>query len=229
MDARLTLPEEALLLGWDGERGKNRWTANHGMIVAGAALMELVLREAVAVTDDGVRAVGHDTGDPALDTVLGELRESRKSRSVKQWVQYLGNRWDVRNATLESLVRRGIVRREERRFLGLFPVRRYPVTQPHRAEEVRQRVRWVLTSDGEVDDPRDGALAGLVEPGGTVLLRQLVPKEQRKQARERAKALARGEGVSHDVAKAVSEANAAAMAAISAAAAASAASSSSSS
>lgn len=229
MNPRLSLPEEALLLGWDDERGKNRWTANLGMVVAGAALMELVLREAAAVTDDGVRAAGQDTGELVLDTVLAEIRASRKPRSVKQWVQHLGNRRQLRDAVLESLLRQGIVRRDERRVLGLLPVRRYPVTQRHRPEEIRQRVRGALTGEDEVEDPRDAALAGLVEPGGSVLLRQLVPKEQRQQARERAKALARGEGVSRDVAKAVSQANAAAMAAISAAAAASASSSSSSS
>lgn len=52
-----------------------------------------------------------------------------------------------------------------------------------------------------------------------MLLRRLVPREQRRDARRRAKALTKGEAVSADVAKAIGDANGALVAVMGAAAA----------
>lgn len=222
---RLTLPEEFLLLGWEDQRGWNRYTDNLAMLLAGATILELVLEERVSVTDDRLHATGTDTGHPTLDLALERIRGSRRPRTTKSWVQRLGNRPGLKRSVMQHLAGRGVLRQERRRLLGLFPVTRYPVADHQRVAWTRERVTRTLTGSEPVDDPRDAALGGLVHPAGR-LLRFLVPREQRRAAKQRAKALSKGEAMSADIAQAIGEANTAAMAAVGAAAAASSSSSS---
>lgn len=226
---RSTLPEDLLLLGWDDEAGRNRYISNFGHLLAGAAILELALDDRVRIDGKRLRAVGGPTGNPALDLVLSDIRDSRRPRSTKTWVQRLGNRRGLKQAVLARMTERGVVRPEERRILGLFPMTRYPVVDRQRAEEVRRRVATSLTNPGLGDDVREAALASLVHPAGGTLLRRLVPREQRAGARDRARTLSKGEALSNDIAKAISDANAAVIASIAAASAAASSSSSSSS
>lgn len=214
-DHRLNLPEELLLLGWDDTQGKNRYTQNLPMLLAGAAILEMVLEKRVALTDGKLEAVGPATGDPALDLVLDRIRASRRPRSAKAWVQHLGNRGELKAGVLRRLVEQGTVREESGRILG-FSVDRFPVTDVNLAVGIRERVTRALTQPEPIGDPRDAMLASLVQPGGGGLLRRLVPPEQRGEARKRAKALSKGEAVSAEVAKAISDANAAIVAVIAA-------------
>ncbi|HSJ84612.1 MAG TPA: GPP34 family phosphoprotein [Acidimicrobiia bacterium] len=214
-DHQLSLPEELLLLGWDDTQGKNRHTQNLPMLLGGAAILELVLEDRVTVTDGRLEAVGHPTGHPALDLVLDRIRTSRRPRSAKAWVQYLGNRRELKAGVLRRLVERGILREGSGRIFG-FSVTRFPVNDVNLVDGIRQRVTRALTQPEPVGDPRDAMLASLVQPGGGGLLRRLVPREQRGEARKRAKALSKGEAVSAEVAKAISDANAAIAAVIAA-------------
>lgn len=216
----LILPAQLLLIGWDDEKGRNGSTQNLPMLLAGASIVELLLREAVTVTDDRLHVVGTDVGDATLGRVLEEIRQSKKSRKVKEWVSHLGQRRWLRPTLLDQLVGEAVLRRESRKVLGVFTVTRFPVADRSTVVELRDHAARILTRPEPVDDARDAALGGLLHSGGGTLLRQLVPKEQRKFARERAKALSKGEAVSADVAKAIGEANAAVMTAVMAGAAA---------
>jgi hypothetical protein len=136
------------------------------------------------------------------------VRYGADASTTKAWVQRLDNRRWLRTMVLEQLVARGILRKQTRRLLGLVPLARHPVADRARATELRERVLRVLTQLEPVADPRDAALGSLVHPAGFMLLRRLVPGEQRRDARWRAKALSRGEGMSAEVAKAIGGANA---------------------
>lgn len=207
-DERLTLPEELLLLGWNDERGWNRSTENLNMLLAGAAVLELALREAVTVERNRLQATAGRTGDAMMDLVLGEIRAGARPRTTKAWVQRLGNRRWVRRVVLEQLAARGVLGKDTWRLLGVITVTRHPVIDRARVTGLRERVRRVLTQPDPVSDPRDAALGSLVHPAGFMLLRRLAPREQRRDARRRAKALSKGEGMSADVAKAIGDANA---------------------
>lgn len=216
-DERLTLPEELLLLGWADERGWNRSTENLNMLLAGAAVLELALREAVAVEGNRLRVVAARSGDALMDLVLGEIQASARPRTAKAWVRRLGNRRWVRRVVLEQLEARGVLRKDVRSLLGLVALTRHPVLDGARVAQLRERVARVLTQPEPVSDPRDAALGSLLHSAGFMLLRRLVPREQRGNARRRAKALSRGEAVSAEVAKAIGEANATMVAAMGAA------------
>lgn len=225
---RLTLPEELLLLGWDDERGRNVYTSNLEMLLAGAAIVDLVLDGNLSISNRRLEVTGAPTGRPHLDLVRKQVRDSRKRRTTKVWVQRLGGRSHLKKAILKDLANQGIVAERHKRMLGLIPITRYPVTDTMRVESVRRRAAESLTRPAPVEDTRDAALGGLIHPAGGRLVRRLVSKDQRRAARQRAKALSKGDAVSADVARAIDDANAAMIAAVGAASAAAASSSGSS-
>jgi hypothetical protein len=66
----------------------------------------------------------------------------------------------LRKRTLERLIHRGILKKEEKKFLWVIPGRRYPMVKDQEEQEVRKRIRSVIV-DGEVPGPRDVVLVSL--------------------------------------------------------------------
>ena len=66
----------------------------------------------------------------------------------------------LRERTLERLIHRGILKKEEKKFLWVIPGRRYPMVKDQEEQEVRKRIRSVIV-DGEVPGPRDVVLVSL--------------------------------------------------------------------
>ncbi len=228
MGSELTVAEELLLLCWDDDKGKRSPSAQFEQLLAGALLIDLTLEGLIEVVDDKVEPVtGVSPTGPMRAALLDRIRDDAKPRKISRWMQRWARDKEVREAPVDRLVDRGVLRVEERRVLRLFRVTRHPVADPARAAQVRQRISAVLTDDGPAA-PRDAALAGLVATAGRQAVGRLVGRSAARAAHKRGKQLAK-EGVVGEVGEAVAQAQAAAMAAVTAAAAASAASSSSSS
>ncbi|MEW1614083.1 MULTISPECIES: GPP34 family phosphoprotein [unclassified Streptomyces] len=126
----LTLPEELILLALDPERGKP--LCSRGFLryaTAGASLAELELQGRIREERGRVQVVNPlDPADPLLAHLLRTLDPPGKSRfrsgtSAKRWVRQYA-RYTEENF-LETLVGRGVLRRETARFLGLFPYERH--------------------------------------------------------------------------------------------------------
>ncbi|MEU9061541.1 GPP34 family phosphoprotein [Streptomyces sp. NPDC048430] len=139
-----TLPEELLLLALDPVSGKPY--CRGGFLeygVAGAVLAELELQGRIAEERGRVVVVNPlDPPDPLLAVFLRSLPPPGKSRlgsgiSARRWVRQSGRR--AEGLYLDALVERGVLRRESRRFLGLFPLHRHPAGPASPAEQVRQR------------------------------------------------------------------------------------------
>ncbi|MFO8076060.1 MAG: GOLPH3/VPS74 family protein [Actinomycetota bacterium] len=228
MASELTVAEELLLLCWDDERGKRAVGGQFDQLLAGALLIDLTLEGLIEVVDGKVEpAVGASPTGPMRAALLDRIRADAKPRKISRWMQRWAGDKEVRQAPVDRLVDRGVLRVEERRVLRLFHVTRHPLADPARATEVRQRIGGVLTDDRPAA-PRDAALAGLVATAGSGAVGRLVERSQRRAALKRGRQLAK-EGVVGEVGEAVAQAQAAAMTAVTAAAAASAASSASSS
>lgn len=88
---------------------------------------------------------------------------------------------------LDALVERGVLRRETRRFLGLFPYHRHPAGAASPADEVRQR--FEASRAAGRPDPRGRMLAALA---AAVELPSVVRQGDRR-TRRAARALAREE------------------------------------
>ena len=153
----LSLVEEILLLALDDESGAFRPLPEYALELAtsGASLMDLALRDRVdADPEQLIITSAEPTGDVVLDPVLAELARSTEQFSLRQWLLQLARVRFIRERALERLVERGILRRDDKKFLWVFGSRRYPLIDNKELREVKQRILEILLGD-EVPDPRD--------------------------------------------------------------------------
>ncbi len=215
----LSLAEELLLLALDDEKGtisgSAQTTLKYGLAAAG--IMDLLLAGKMVMGEKNKVSVPDSapTGDDILDEMLADVQQSRRLKSIGDWVRDFGN-GKIKNLgeRLETrLVEKGVVRVEEGRFLKLFPWHHYPTLDGGPEAETRERIRMVLIG-GEDPDARTATLISLAR--ACRLLDGLFPKEERKRAGQRAKEIAKGEFAGAAVARAVVDAEAATAAMIAA-------------
>lgn len=163
----LTLPEELVLLILDDEDGTilpvPQRTLDYAL--AGAVLMDLALRLRVDSDPEQIWVCDRTpTEEALLDVQLEALVAIGPGHSeIKDWLEDLANEPDqLRDAVLARLVERGVLRREERKYLWVFGSRRYPMVEDKEEREVKLRIMNVLYSE-DIPDPKDVALICLVD------------------------------------------------------------------
>ena len=68
---------------------------------------------------------------------------------------------EIYQVAVERLIQRGILRREERRLLWVFSVRRYPTIDGTERDEARVRLS-LLIQGNDLPTPRDAILLSLI-------------------------------------------------------------------
>lgn len=167
MAAHLTLPEAltVLLLHPDGKLGSVAQTLTVGL--GGAVIADLALRG--LVEHDRHRLVPVKaplTNVPVLNQAFEEITASPKHRYVTTWVTRLG-RGALRDEVLAGLVQQGVLDRQERRVLGLFPATAYPERDGASRKLLRGAVLDVLEGRSPAT-PFTAALIGLLHGTGTL-------------------------------------------------------------
>ncbi|KAK6063216.1 vacuolar protein sorting-associated protein 74 [Seiridium cupressi] len=164
---KLTLMEEVILLGLKDKQGYlSFWNDNISYALRGCIVIELAFRGRISMQKDPARRrfpladrvieVIDDTltGEVLLDEALKLMKASEKM-SVSSWIDLMsGETWNlmkigyqlkqVRERLCKGLVDKGILRTEKRNFL-LFDMATHPVADGGAKEEIRRRVRNVLT------------------------------------------------------------------------------------
>lgn len=209
----LALPDALLLLALDEERGTAARSAELDQGLGGAVVLELALRQRLDVVDGKVVVTDQEpTGDPVLDGVLARVAADRRQRTPKHWVVKASK--DARRAVADRLVASGVLRREERRVLGLFPVTSLPAGDRGPEAAVRARLDDAVLR-GLAPDERTAALAALVHATG--LARVVFPtgsREERRAVEARLAQLAEGEWAAAAVRQAVRDIESAVAAAV---------------
>lgn len=165
---KLTLMEEVLLMGLKDKQGYlSFWNDNISYALRGCIVIELAFRGRVSMQKDSSRRrfpladrvieVIDDTltGEVLLDEALKMMKTSEKM-SVSSWIDLMsGETWNlmkigyqlkqVRERLAKGLVDKGILRTEKRNFL-LFDMATHPVADGGAKDEIRRRVRNVLTN-----------------------------------------------------------------------------------
>ncbi|KAI9724261.1 MAG: hypothetical protein M1828_003685 [Chrysothrix sp. TS-e1954] len=165
---KLTLMEEVLLMGLKDKQGLlSFWNDNISYALRGCIVLELAFRGRIAMTKDPARRrypladrtveVVDDTltGEVLLDEALKMMKSSEKM-SVSSWIDLMsGETWNfmkigyqlkqVRERLQKGLVDKGILRTEKRNFL-LFDMATHPVADGGAKDELRRRVRNILTN-----------------------------------------------------------------------------------
>ncbi|KAI4119915.1 MAG: hypothetical protein LQ345_000173 [Seirophora villosa] len=165
---KLTLMEEVLLMGLKDKQGYlSFWNDNISYALRGCIVIELAFRGRIAMQKDSSRRrfpladrvieVVDDTltGEVLLDEALKMMKTSEKM-SVSSWIDLMsGETWNlmkigyqlkqVRERLAKGLVDKGILRTEKRNFL-LFDMATHPVADGGAKDEIRRRVRNLLTN-----------------------------------------------------------------------------------
>jgi len=214
----MLIAEDIVLLVTDDETGKKASTSTGlDAALAGALLIELAIRERVELEGKGRKAKvvvrdGTPTGEPLLDDALTRLSGSAPVTPTTA-VNRLSKK--VQSRVHDSLAERGILRREEGRVLGIFPVTRWPAADSAHEAALRAQLHDALVV-GVDPAPDVAATICLLRAGD--LLNAAVDKADRSVAKKRAKEIESVTWASDGVRQVVEAANAAVMVVVMAAA-----------
>ena len=148
----LRFAEELVLLLLRDDDGKfvhvPNWLLDR--ILAGAVLMDLAME--YRLDTDPERLVLLDdtpTGDSLLDPTLERIAaEPQGENDARYWVEQEAQHGaGIREEVLRRLVEKGILERQDDRFLWVFKSRRYPIVDGKVEREVKLRIMGVLFSD----------------------------------------------------------------------------------
>jgi golgi phosphoprotein 3 len=196
----LTFTEEIALLALDDQTGN--WlelppdALNYGF--AGAIIADLCFAGRVDTDAKALTVINpKPTGNELLDTWLQKISQFPKTLSVAGWLEELALDGDkLREAAIQRLIGRGILRLEEKRVLWVFASRRYPTLDGHERMEVRSRMRQLILGD-DLPDPWDATLIGLL--CGCTLQEQLFAGPEFADRGERLKKLSKLDPLGRDV------------------------------
>ncbi|GAA1218421.1 GOLPH3/VPS74 family protein [Prauserella alba] len=214
----MLIAEDLLLLAFDDTEGTPvSGVHNLDQAVAGALLLELTLLGRVDITgeaDEGEagRVVVRDAtrvGEAELDGALEALAEQEGAKP-KDAVNRLAKDGPV-DRLLSGLADRGVLKRESRKVLKLFPVTRWPAADSRHEERLRAELHRVLVDGAEPDERTAAVIALLV---ATKSVRHAFPTDDPDRTGKRAEQVAEGNWGSDAVRKAIDEVTAAVMVAV---------------
>ena len=165
----LRFVEEVILLLLRDEDGRfvsiPSWAMDYA--IAGGVLMDLAMENRIDTDLESLILIdATPVGDNLLDPTLAEIAdksETVENRDARFWVTYTArNAPAIREEALSRLVARGILERQDDRFLWVFRSRRYPTVDGNAEREVKLRIMGVLFSD-EIPNPRDVMLICLAD------------------------------------------------------------------
>lgn len=202
----MLIAEDLLLLATDDATGKTTVSSSQlDPALAGAVLMELVMLERVNLEGDDRKAKvvvlnPAPSGDPVIDAALQSLADKGPVKP-SQAISVLGK--GLRDRLNGSLEKRGILRRESGRVLGLFPTTRWPAQDAGFEARVRGAVGAALLM-GVEPDGRTAAIISVLTAAD--MLRTVVDKPDLKVAKARGKEIGQGNWASDSVRKVIQEA-----------------------
>ena len=151
--------------------------------IAGGVLMDLAMENRIDTDLENLLLVDSTpVGDSLLDPTLAEIAAG-EVHPTRHWVERTVERAEtIHEEALSRLVERGILERQEKRFLWAFRSRRYPMVDGRAEREVKLRIMEVMFSE-ELPDPRDIMLICLVDACG--IFNHLLTREELAKAADR--------------------------------------------
>ena len=202
----LTFAEEIMLLILDDD-GSFLPTRGGAVeyILAGAVLMDLAFANRIDTDLEHLTCLDTTpTGNPILDQALAHIANSSQPKDTRGWIETLAGQdtTEIRQQALASLIERGILESQDKKFLWVFRARRYPTIDGRVEREVRLRISDVLLSD-DIPDPRDVAMICLVDAAG--FLRDIFTAGELERATPRIEQLRKMDLIGHEVGSVIAE------------------------
>jgi hypothetical protein len=151
MQDSLYLYEQLQLLSMRNEDGKPHnynLIQRMGYALAGGALMDLLLGGYIGL-DEKKNCIPKQQTAPnvTLNACLQRIAKAKKPKDAKYWVQILYAYNTSSGQLLQSLIDKGIVRKELRKKWKFFTVKRFPIADIAVKQEVINRLENVLGTD----------------------------------------------------------------------------------
>lgn len=153
--------------------------------LAGAWIMDLILREKLLIEGKKLRVIDTDsTGDEYIDEILTIIKDSKKIRKLKRWVDLLSKRYNFQNYTvvLKRLENHGILKFEEKVTAKIFYKWKYDLIKPEVKQSLLEQIQNVFI-DNLDPDTELLCLLSLLRISG--LINVCISKENRKVAKDR--------------------------------------------
>ena len=165
MNSFLTIPEELYLLAVNETHGDITPTGYKSFKVAlsGAILMNLALEHRIDTDLEKLMIDKTETvGDDVLDIAFNDIQLDGTDHSIKYWINKLTDKADsFKNMILNSLIKKGVLKIEDKKVLWVFSARRYPVIDNAEVKEVKERVRELIFSE-EIPDVQDIVIVSML-------------------------------------------------------------------
>jgi golgi phosphoprotein 3 len=191
----LFLHEEVILLALKDKKGTVEAGTMYPYAIGGAVLAELLMSGRVRTEGEGkkIKIFVEDSSplhDPLLDEWLGKIQDSKRPRLIQEWVTKVAGTSKLKHRVAVQLCRRGILRTDEDKILGIFTRKIYPELDPGPEREVLGRLEAAIFGDSEQVDPRTAVLVALASQAG--ILRTVFDKKLLKARKERLEGIADG-------------------------------------
>ncbi len=143
----LNLIEKFILIALSDEEGKfvtDTTYLNNG--IAGAILLELALGKRIEIIDRKISLLdGSALENPFLHQTIQAIQHSDEKESLAFWMGALNaNAPQVKEAILDDLSHKGVLKKVKGKFLWLFSYFRYPTKNPLPEDKVRAHIHEVI-------------------------------------------------------------------------------------
>ena len=190
----LYLYEEVMLLALHDDKG-TLGSSFSDYAVSGAVLAELVMSGRIEVEETKKQLVNvldaSLTGDPVIDECVQKMHSSKRRASLKNWVSKLARIKDLRHKVATQLVKRGIVKADERKILWLFTQKIYPELNAEPEDEIVARLQKAIFGDAAEIDEDTCVLISLAD--GSNLLNETFGRKEMKGRKDRVAQIVNGD------------------------------------
>ncbi|WP_026859614.1 GOLPH3/VPS74 family protein [Jeotgalicoccus psychrophilus] len=150
-----TIAEVLILLGTDDDKGTAVSSAssslNYGLV--GSILSELAMKKHIVLKEGKVVLADDTLTDVSyFNTVLDEIKEDHKERTVEHWINHFaGNTKAINDPVYLSLVDKRILKEEDKTYFFFFNTNVYPTVDARPEQEIRKHVNDVVFNNAEAD------------------------------------------------------------------------------
>lgn len=183
MDRSLKLSEKLFCLAVNPKKGGIvlNASATLSMTLTGTVIVELMKMNLILIKKGFIHvAASGSTNDEIYDFFLKPLKTRERGRKIRAWISWFSARGrKIQRLFTSNLIRKGILRLEERRFL-FIPYTKVCLSDHELVEEIRKELETALLG---VDLPTEETVVLAMMVAKSNLMRRVFPlRKQRREA-----------------------------------------------
>jgi Golgi phosphoprotein 3 len=194
--SELFLHEEIMLLALRDREGTVASGTHYQYAIGGAILAELLLQGRISVEQSKKKMYAKvidstPVGESLLDNCLAKITGAKKTAQLQTWVSRFAGVKNLKKRVAGQLCRRGILRMDEDKVLGLFTRKVYPEVDPGPERQLIAGLHNAIFSEGGEVDPRTVVLLSLANSAD--LLKLVFDKKELRGRKKRIEQVINGE------------------------------------